>query len=215
VENTSQFDRKMAVKAGTSRCLAKSTRRTKTFTDGCQPVETAMSAGTAGRPFPHSTRLGVMRLPNARGAPTVKKRSEERGMKLSRESVVIIALGIADLVSTLYWVAQEDASEGNPVFAHYLEMGPFVFIAMKLVMLTAAIFLFEWARHRRPEFTRRATRFTILAYLGLYAIGFARLNSEAFAAEPEFRRWAETQQVPPPMLVRTEHGWVSLPTKHD
>ena len=104
-------------------------------------------------------------------------------MRLSRESIVLFSIGVADLTTTLIWVYMNGASEGNPVFAHYLSMGPIMFALMKLVMLCAPLFLLEWARARRPLFTRRAAQFTIAAYLLLYCVGIARLNAQYFATK--------------------------------
>lgn len=95
---------------------------------------------------------------------------------ISRESIAIAMIGIADLATTLMWVHQHGAREANPVFAHYLAMGPVWFSLMKLVCLAAPIFLLEWARRRRPKFTLWASRFAITAYVMLYGIGFVRLN---------------------------------------
>jgi hypothetical protein len=106
-------------------------------------------------------------------------------IKLSRESLIIFVIGIADLATTLIWVNTHGAQEANPVFAHYLAMGPVVFSLMKLVMLAAPIFLLEWARRHSPVFTRRAARFAIAAYVGLYGVGFVKLNSgKLFTPKP-------------------------------
>lgn len=104
-------------------------------------------------------------------------------MKLSWESIVLFAIGVADLATTLVWVNIHGASEGNPVFAHYLSMGPVTFAMMKLVMLCAPLFLLEWARTHRPLFTRRAARFAIAAYLALYCVGVVKLNARYFATK--------------------------------
>lgn len=106
-------------------------------------------------------------------------------MKLSRESLIIFIIGLADLATTLAWVKMHGAEEANPVFAHYLAMGPLMFALMKLIMLAAPIFLLEWARRHRPVFTVRAARFTIAAYLVLYGVGFVKLNAEVFGSKPE------------------------------
>lgn len=105
-------------------------------------------------------------------------------MRLSRESMIIFTIGIADLATTLMWVHNHGAQEANPIFSRYLAMGPLVFSLMKLVMLCAPIFLLEWARRTRPVFTRNAARFAIAAYLGLYCIGFAKLNMRAKEPAP-------------------------------
>lgn len=109
-------------------------------------------------------------------------------ISLARESLVIAVIGLCDLLTTLLWVRSHGAQEANPFFAHYLAMGSIWFILMKFVMLACPIFLLEWARMKSPHFTRRASRFAIGAYVGLYVIGFVRLNPAMFrphAAEAE------------------------------
>lgn len=101
-------------------------------------------------------------------------------MRISKESVVIAVIGLADLGTTLLWVHQHGAQEANPVFAHYLSMGMAYFALMKIICLAAPIFLLEWARVRRPRFTQIASRFAICAYVVMYGIGFVRLNGELF-----------------------------------
>jgi hypothetical protein len=106
-------------------------------------------------------------------------------MKLSKESIVLMCVGILDLVSTLIWVNTHGAEEANPLFRHYLQLGPAWFAMMKLVMLAAPIFLLEWARIRRPVFTRHASRFAAGAYLVMYVVGFAKLNPQLFEPRPQ------------------------------
>jgi hypothetical protein len=102
-------------------------------------------------------------------------------MRISKESVVIGVIGLADLGTTLLWVRQHGAREANPVFAQYLAMGFSWFVAMKVVFLAAPIFMLEWARIRRPRFTLLASRFAICAYVFMYGVGFVRLNGDLFA----------------------------------
>ena len=106
-------------------------------------------------------------------------------MRLAKESMLIACIGSFDLVSTLVWVNTHGAQEANPLFRYYLAAGPFVFVFMKFVLLMAPIFLLEWASHRRPVFTRLASRFAIVAYLGMYAVGVARLNPHFLGHGPD------------------------------
>src|SRR5262249_19044075 len=101
-------------------------------------------------------------------------------MRLSKESLLLICIGVLDLISTLVWVNIHGAQEANPIFRHYLELGPIWFALMKMVMLAAPIFLLEWARRRRPVFTRYASRFAVGAYLLMYVVGVAKLNPQLF-----------------------------------
>jgi hypothetical protein len=115
-------------------------------------------------------------------------------MKIARESIWIAIIGLADLITTVLWIHYHGAAEANPVFAHYLQMGVIWFALMKLFLLAGPIFVLEWARQRRPRFTRVASRFAIGAYCGLYVIGFLRLN-------PDLIRPASAEAALPPQAM--------------
>lgn len=99
-------------------------------------------------------------------------------MGIAVESVIIAAIGILDLATTLIWVQHHGAQEGNPIFRYYLALGPHWFAAGKIILLVGPLFVLEWARRRQPRFTLWASRAAIAGYLGLYAIGVFHLNSE-------------------------------------
>jgi hypothetical protein len=117
-------------------------------------------------------------------------------MKISRESWIIAAIGIADLATTLIWVQHHKAMEANPLFARYLAMGVGWFAAMKILLLAAPIVILEWARARRPVFTRWAARFAIVAYVALYGVGVAQLNMDRPELTP-YRVVMITSGLPP------------------
>ena len=99
-------------------------------------------------------------------------------MKLSRESLILLIVGLVDLLTTLVWVSHHGAQEGNPIFSYYLTMGPLWFIAMKMVCLLCPILIFEWARNHRPRVARVGARIAIAGYLLFYVVGVARLNPQ-------------------------------------
>jgi hypothetical protein len=98
-------------------------------------------------------------------------------MKITRESWVLAAIGIADLVTTIVFIEHHGAEEANPLFRHFWEMGLSVFILAKLALLACPLMVLEWARKRSPRFTLRALRGGIAAYILMYGVGFARLNN--------------------------------------
>lgn len=97
-------------------------------------------------------------------------------MKIARESWIIAAIGLTDLVSTILFIEHHGASEANPLFHRLWEIGPLVFVAAKLACLIGPIAIFEWARRRRPQLVLLASRSVIAAYLLCYCVGFAGLN---------------------------------------
>jgi hypothetical protein len=107
---------------------------------------------------------------------------------ISRESWIIAAICVADLVSTLIFVHYHGAREGNPLMDFYLQKGVVPFILAKCTMFLLPIAIIEWARRHNPDFVRRMARFAIVAYIGLYMVVVAKEN---------ILRPAPPQPVPP------------------
>ena len=105
-------------------------------------------------------------------------------MKLTKESWIILIIGLLDLTSTLFWINNSGAKEANPIFNYYLAMGPVWFIAAKFTCLLCPILLFEFARRTNPKFAVSGARVAIAGYLILYAVGVANLN----AGSGQFRK---------------------------
>src|SRR5947209_509913 len=97
-------------------------------------------------------------------------------MKLAKETWIIMAIGMADLFTTILFIQHHGAEEANPLFKHYWEMGLAVFIFAKVALLIAPLSILEWARQQRPRFTAWALRGAIVAYLLMYCVGYVRLN---------------------------------------
>jgi hypothetical protein len=97
-------------------------------------------------------------------------------MKIARESWIIATIGLADLVTTIVFIKHHGAQEANPLFSHLLATGLIAFIVAKLACLVGPLVVLEWARARRAQFVKYASRTVILAYLVLYGIGVAHLN---------------------------------------
>jgi hypothetical protein len=100
--------------------------------------------------------------------------------RITTESWILVAIGLADLITTLFWVHFHGAQEANPLFRHFLALGYGWFALMKVVFLAGPLLILEWARHHRPGFTRRASRFAIAGYLLLYVAGVAKSNPSLF-----------------------------------
>lgn len=97
--------------------------------------------------------------------------------KILKENWAILIIGLADLITTIYWIKNHGADEANPLFRYYLELGLPWFAAMKLVLLIGPIVMLEWAWQHRPAFTQLGARFAIVAYLIMYGIGVVRINA--------------------------------------
>ncbi|HZT44444.1 MAG TPA: DUF5658 family protein [Chthonomonadaceae bacterium] len=104
-------------------------------------------------------------------------------MKLAKETWIIAAIALADLVTTIIFIQHHGAEEANPVFSHYWNMGVWPFILAKCICVIAPLFILEWARRRNPRFVSWALRGAIIGYIGLYGVGFMKLNATPARAE--------------------------------
>jgi len=107
----------------------------------------------------------------AASSPVQEKSTLQR--TVSAEALAIAAICLLDLVTTLYWVSQGQAREGNPVLAYFLDMGAGPFVLAKLVTFVPALVAAEWYRPRNPALIIRVMRWVIALYLFLYVAGVA------------------------------------------
>jgi hypothetical protein len=92
-------------------------------------------------------------------------------------NAVLLALGLADLLTTLFWLATGQAVEVNPIMAAILRLGVWPFVLTKVGTLVAYVGVLEWYRRRRnPVFARVAGNITLIGYIAIYAISFACVN---------------------------------------
>jgi hypothetical protein len=90
---------------------------------------------------------------------------------ITEETKGIAFICLLDLLTTLYWVSQGQAREGNPVLAFFLDQGIVPFIVAKLVMFVPSLIAAEWYRPRNPRLITRLLRWVIAGYLFLYVAG--------------------------------------------
>ncbi|HLJ55322.1 MAG TPA: DUF5658 family protein [Chthonomonadaceae bacterium] len=118
-------------------------------------------------------------------------------MRIAKETWIIMAIGLADLATTILFIKHHGAQEANPLFQRYWEMGLAAFILAKVALLVGPLYLLEWARLHRPRFTSWALRGAIVAYLLMYGVGVARLNGVPAASAAELEM-ADTELLTPP-----------------
>lgn len=90
---------------------------------------------------------------------------------VSDEGVLITFLCLLDLITTLYWVSQGQAREGNPVLAFYLDQGHIPFIGVKLFMFVPSVIMAEWYRAHNPTLITRVMRWVCVGYIFIYVSG--------------------------------------------
>jgi len=114
---------------------------------------------------------------------------------LMKESVILIALCLADLIATLVLIDNSYAREGNPVMAYYLRHGLAPFVLAKLALVALPIFVVEWSRQFRPRLARNLVRFAIAAYLGIYLVLFLGVNVKPILAKPNVELPGQAQSI--------------------
>lgn len=89
---------------------------------------------------------------------------------LGWESILLSAICIADMLSTLYWVHAHRAVEANPWMAHWLNHSDFSFCLTKLLSFVPFLIFAAYYRPRRPRLIAIALRGTIALYLLIYCL---------------------------------------------
>ena len=92
---------------------------------------------------------------------------------VSIEAVAITWICLIDLMTTLYWVSQGQAREGNPIMAFFLDQSYVSFIAAKIFTFAPAVAVAAWYRPRNPRLIRKLLRWVIVGYLFIYVAGVA------------------------------------------
>ena len=92
---------------------------------------------------------------------------------VSQEAVLIAFLCLLDLITTLYWVSQGQAQEGNPLMAYFLGLGSDAFVFAKVLTFAPALVLAEWYRPRNPRLITRLLRWVAAGYVCIYIGGIA------------------------------------------
>jgi hypothetical protein len=100
---------------------------------------------------------------------TIQSPSVSRtGTAISAESIVLMAICIVDLASTMWLLAAGLATEGNPLMAHLLSHSPLLFCTVKMGTVTCLVVVTEWYKRSNPAFARNVLRVAIVLYLVLY-----------------------------------------------
>jgi len=85
--------------------------------------------------------------------------------RVSTESLVLVAICLVDMLSTLFFVLRGYAVEQNPLMAACLRHGPTTFVLVKLVSFVPFIIAVEFYRRQNASFARIACRSAIALYL--------------------------------------------------
>ena len=94
-------------------------------------------------------------------------------LEISIESLVLAAICIADMISTVVFVKLGWAYESNPFMAICIKHSIYTFMAVKLASLIPFIIVCEKYRKKNPTFVIAATR----AAIALYLVGYIVLTT--------------------------------------
>lgn len=90
-------------------------------------------------------------------------------MQLARETWLLLAIGLADLASTIALARAGLVREANPMMAWYLvHFGVWAFCAAKTALLVCPLVILEWVRQIKPHLGTWALRIALAGYLLLY-----------------------------------------------
>ena len=105
-------------------------------------------------------------------------------MVIAIESVVLGALCLFDLVSTVCLIHFGLATEANPLLDFYIRNGGMIcFAAAKILLSMGPLFALEVIRRRRPRLVQGLLRLGIVLYLTTYGLGGALANSSLSPSE--------------------------------
>ena len=110
-------------------------------------------------------------------------RAEELSDSIAKETWLLAFICIVDMVSTVWLLGANTATEANPIMRFYVELGLPTFIAVKSLLIFAPLYLLELIRRKRPRFIVGLLRAAIAGYLIVYGLGVVQVNN-ASAASP-------------------------------
>jgi len=95
------------------------------------------------------------------------------------DSVLLLLICVADMLSTLYFVHAGMATESNPLMAYWMKMGDWAFCAAKVASFLPLLFVAAYYRQSRPQLVSFSLRSAIVLYLAIYlvAVGSQMLHS--------------------------------------
>lgn len=93
-----------------------------------------------------------------------------------KENLLLIAVTMADLISTIWLIGTGRCIEMNPIMNYFLSHGWAPFIGFKLLTVLAAVGFTEWYRHRDEKFTRHSLRVGVLGYVLVWVMWFTMAN---------------------------------------
>lgn len=89
---------------------------------------------------------------------------------ISTESIILVIVCLADMLSTLACILSGIAVEQNPFMAACIRHSTWTFIGVKLASFVPFVFVIEYYRWQNPIFAKNAARTAIVLYVMIYII---------------------------------------------
>ena len=86
------------------------------------------------------------------------------------DSVLLLVICMADMLSTLYFVHAGMATESNPVMAYWMNISDGAFCAAKIVSFLPLLIVAAYYRESRPKLVIFSLRCAIVLYLTIYVV---------------------------------------------
>ena len=87
------------------------------------------------------------------------------------DSLLLLLICVADMLSTLYFVHAGMATESNPLMAYWLKMSDGAFCAAKIMSFLPLLCVAAYYRASRPKLVALALRTAIIMYVVIYVVG--------------------------------------------
>ncbi len=95
---------------------------------------------------------------------------------VSIQTILLAAIGLADLISTIVLLQLGLAEEANPLMRALLPFGWPVFVTVKCATLVAYFYTITWYRQRHPRKASFIENAALASYLFVYITLFTTIN---------------------------------------
>lgn len=95
---------------------------------------------------------------------------------ISIESLVLMFICTADMLSTLYFVSTGRATEQNPIMAACINHSSAMFVLVKILSFIPFVIAVELYRKKNPEFARKICIAAIALYVAIFTILTVAIN---------------------------------------
>ena len=93
-----------------------------------------------------------------------------KSLRISVESGVLMAICLADMFVTLYFVSRGMATEQNPIMAAFMNRSPALFVIAKIGSFVPFVVAVELYKKKNPDFALKACRCAIAAYVVVFSV---------------------------------------------